>query len=206
MTRKRTRDAQPIRRVLDRLATDRKRTVLAASLMFLMGFMWFRVLTGQKPGPAAAAPQVPGAPQPSADKPLNARFFTLPDIPGRNDCIHRDFFAGGDWAPFRDSPFADNRETPAQVQVTADDRAQEVTVRIAQTLKLEAVLWSENPQENSRAFINDQLLRVGDQLTAKDGTDARKFEVLRIHEDSVLIGCNGARLTLKLAQHLDVRK
>ena len=206
MTRKRTHDTQPMRRVLDRLAADRKRTALAASLMLLMGFMWFRVLTGQKPGAVGAARQVPGAPQPSADEPLNARFFTLPNIPGRNDCIHKDFFSGEDWTPFRERSSALGTAPPAQVQVTADDRAQEVAARIAQTLKLEAVLWSENPQENSRAFINDQLLQVGDRLTAKDGTDIRKFEVLRIHEDSVLIGCNGAQLTLKLAQHLDVRK
>jgi len=65
---------------------------------------------------------------------------------------------------------------------------------------LEAVLGSGNPQ----AFINDKLYRIGDRLTLRDGPDTCEFEVLRIREDSVIVGCNGTELTLKLAQHLEV--
>jgi hypothetical protein len=74
--------------------------------------------------------------------------------------------------------------------------------RAAQKLKLEAVLWNENP----RAFINDRLLGLGDRVTVKEGTTSFEFEVLRIHENSVLVGCAGTQLTLKLAQYLDVDK
>lgn len=69
-------------------------------------------------------------------------------------------------------------------------------------MKLAAVSLSENPQ----AFINDQLLRVGDRLTLKEGAKVIEFEVLRIYENSVLVGCEDTQLTLKLAQSLEVNK
>ena len=79
---------------------------------------------------------------------------------------------------------------------------QEVIQRVARTLKLEAVLWSESPQ----AFLNDQLLSVGSKLTVKDGTASYEFEVLQIYMDSVLVECDDMQLTLKLAPGLEVIK
>jgi hypothetical protein len=187
-------------RILGRLGADRKKTVLTVCLMVVMAIMWFRVLTGRKPGPAAAAPPSQDEQQEPQKQSLNIRFVKLPSIPGRNDCINRDFFAGREWEPFRQSLLSQNQGTDTEVHLVSLDQAQEVAVRVAQKLKLEAVLWSESPQ----AYVNDQLLRIGDKLTAKDETNTCEFEVLRIYEDSVLVGCNGTQLTLKLAQYPDV--
>ena len=82
------------------------------------------------------------------------------------------------------------------------DRTQEVIIRVAQKLKLEAVLWSENPQ----IFANDQFWQVGDTIKLKEGTDSYEFEVVRIEADSVLVRCRERELTLKLAQSNDVGK
>jgi len=187
--------------VLDHLAADKKRTVFAVSLFAIMAFMWFRVLTGHRPGPVAAdtrAQQEQSKPQ---KPPRNIRYLELPNLPGRNDYINRDFFASRDWDCFRQNA-ASPQSPGTEVHVNASDRAHEVAARAGQKLKLEAVLKDGNP----RAFINDQLLRLGDRLTVRDGPDTCEFEVLRIYEDSVLVGCNGTQLTLKLIQHLDVDK
>jgi len=187
--------------VLDRLAVDKKKTVFAVSLLAIMAFMWFRVLTGHQPGRAAAntgTKQEQAKPQKS---PRKIRYLELPNLPGRNDCINRDFFASRDWECFR--PNSGSPGSPGtDVRATTSDRAQEVAARLGQKLKLEAVLKDGTP----RAFINDQLVRIGDRLPVRDGPDTCEFEVLRIYEDSVLIGCNGTQLTLKLIQHLDVDK
>jgi hypothetical protein len=187
--------------VLDHLAADKRKTAFALAMLAIMGFMWFRVLTGRRPGPVAAET---GTPQPQSmphKPPRNIRYLELPNLPGRNDYINRDFFASRDWECFRQN--SGSPQGPGtEVRTMAPGRAQEVTVRLGQKLKLEAVLKDGKPQ----AYINDRLLRLGDRITVRDGPDTCEFEVLRIYEDSVLVGCNGTQLTLKLIQHLDVNK
>jgi len=188
-------------RILEHLTADKKRTGFAIALLAIMAFMWFRVLTGNKPGSAEAAT---GAPQPQAapaKPPQKISYLSLPVIPGRNDYINRDFFAARDWECFRQNSRTAPSNPGTEVRAASADRAQEIIAKLAQKLKLEAVLKSGDPQ----AFVNDQLYRVGDRLTVRDGPDTCEFEVLQIREDSVLIGCNGTQLTLKLVQHLDVK-
>lgn len=187
--------------VLDRLAADKKKTAFAVSLLAVMAFMWFRVLTNHRPGPVAADTRVVQE-QSRPQKPLhNICYLELPNLPGRNDYINRDFFASRQWESFRQRP-ASPQSPGTETRVIALDRAQEAAARVGQKLKLEAVLKDGNP----RAFINDRLLRLGDRFTVRDGQDTCEFEVLRIYEDSALVGCNGTQLTLKLTQHLDVDK
>ena len=184
------------------LAADRKKTVVAASLFAIMTLMWIRVLAGKKPASVGAAPSPADPQQTLSPSSLNVRFVPLPTVLGRNDSINRDFFAARDWGAFRQAARGQDAHTGTEVHVVSSDHAQEVAIRVAQKLRLEAVAWSENPQ----ALVNDELLSVGDKLTATEGSDTCEFEVLRIYEDAVLIGCRGTQLTLKLAQYLDVRK
>jgi hypothetical protein len=188
-------------RILEQLAADKKRTGFAIALLAVMAFMWFRVLTGEKPGSVEAATGAPDAQTAPAKPPQKISYLSLPVIPGRNDYINRDFFAAWDWECFRQN----SRTTPSgpgtEVRAASANHAQEVIAKLAQKLKLEAVLKSGDPQ----AFINDQLYRVGDRLTVRDGPDTCEFEVLQVHEDSVLVRCNETQLTLKLMQHLDVK-
>jgi len=187
--------------MLDHLAADRKKAVFAVTLLSVMGFMWFRVLTSHQPAPAAAEP---GATQEQTDSqkpPRNVQYVELPTLPGRNDHINRDFFASRGWESFRRNSGVPQNPLN-EVHMTAPDHAQETAARLGQRLKLEAVLRDGTP----RAYINDQLLRLGERLSIRDGPDTCEFEVLRIYEDSVLVGCNGTQLTLKLTQHLDVNK
>lgn len=190
-----------IHRLLQRFAVDRKKTVLATALLLVMALMWFRVLAGRGPASARGGAPSPGPLERSEAGPPQVRYVELPNIPGRFDDIERDVFAGRHWKCFQEHFPTSGTSTGPEVPFVSSDQAEEVALRrSAQKLTLEAVLWSENPQ----AFVNDQLVHVGDTITVKDGQNTCEFEVLRIFEDSVLVGCKGTQLTLKLAQYLDV--
>jgi hypothetical protein len=205
MARNARTNLQSARRTLSRLALERKRTVVALGLSAIMAIMWVRVLLGQKPDSAAAGPEPVQQGAAQQERPALVRLIELPKVPGRNDCIHRDFFAAQNRAYFQPNG-ARRVSTDAEVQIVSSGHAREVIQRVAQRLKLEAVLWSEDPGKDPQVFINDRLLRTGEKLTVTDGTDSIEFEVLQIQESSVLIGSGGTRLTLKLAQYFDVNR
>jgi hypothetical protein len=186
-------------RLLERLGNDRKKTVLAAGLVVIMGIMWVRVLTGKKPQATNAAPNQPTAAQDKGTDPVKIRFVELPAVEGRNDRIRRNFFSAGALAGFHRDPTSQNTGTDTEVRIGPDEQIQEVVAKAARKLTLGAVMWSENPQ----AFINDRIVHVGDTLSVKDGATTYVFEVLRIQEDSVLVRCNEKQVTLKLAQSRD---
>jgi len=181
------------------LAGGNKKTVLAAGLVVIMAIMWFRVLTGRKPNPAAASDPMLNAPQ-QKEPAVTVRFHPLPIIPGRNDRIDRDFFAASDWSGFAKNTRGTGTGTDPEVPVVTPDRTREVITKVAQKLKLEAVLWSENPQ----IFVNDQLLVVGGTIKLTEGTETYEFEVVRIEADSVFVRCRERELALNLAQSNDV--
>lgn len=170
-----------------------------------MAIMWVRVLLGQKPDSAAAGPEPVQQGATQQEHPAPVCFVELPKRPGRHDSIHRDFFAAQNRAYFQPNG-ARRASTDTEVQIVSSGHAREVIQRVAQRLKLEAVLWSEDPREDPQVFINDRLLRAGEKLIVRDGADSIEFEVLQIHEGSVLIASGGTRLTLKLAQYFDVNR
>ena len=130
---------------------------------------------------------------------MKVKLVELPKLPGRHDGIQEDFFVTKDRAYFRRNAAGRNTGIDQEVPVVSSNYAQEVIQRLTQTVKLEAVLWSESP----RAFVNDQLLSVGNKLTVKIGTEVFEVEVLQIYVDSVRVGCDGIQLTLGLAQELE---
>ena len=68
--------------------------------------------------------------------------------------------------------------------------------RVAEKLKLEAILLGENPQ----VFINDKLLSTGDKLFVKDGPNTYECEVVGIEQTKVFVRCGRAKITLKLTE------
>ena len=65
-----------------------------------------------------------------------------------------------DPASFGRNPARRSAGTDTEVPVVSSNNVEEVIQRVARTMKLEAVSWSESP----RIFINDQLLGVGDDF------------------------------------------
>jgi hypothetical protein len=173
--------------LMDWLTTQKKKTAVAAGMIFLMVFMWIKVLLPNAPD-SAAADVVDDAVQQLQSK-SKIIYVPLPVVKGRNDTLARDFFTVGDG-------FISGG---AVVDVVSGPEGKELTRRIAEKLKLEAIVSGENPQ----AFINDVLVSQGDKLVVKEADREYEFIVVKIEQDRVFIRCQDAEITLKLAPTIE---
>jgi hypothetical protein len=126
---------------------------------------------------------------------LNVSFIELPKVAGRNDVITRDFFASNGWRHFEGGKER-NLAVIEEVNVVSRNGNEEVIRKVAEKLKLEAIVLSNDP----RAFINNKVISVGDKVLIHDGIDTYECEVIEIKENMVVIKCREAEVTLKLKQ------
>jgi len=183
-------------RLFNHLAAEKKKTVLALCLITLMAFMWVRVLTRAEPQAAEAGLMAEQMDVENQMEPeLKISFIELPQVAGRNDVIIRDYFASDGWQDFVDGK-GPKSVGVEEVDIVSKDGDQEVIRKVAEKLKLEAIVSSKN----SLAFINDKVLRVGDKLLVGDGIDKYECEVVEIKENTVVMRCREAQITLKLTQ------
>jgi len=193
------------KRLFNRFAAEKKKTVLALCLITLMAFMWVRVLTREAPQAAEGAfmAEQMGA-EGRSEPELKISFINLPQVAGRNNAITRDFFTSDGWKGFVDK---EGRKSVGveEVNIVSTDSDQEVIRKVAEKLKLEAIVSSENPL----AFINNEVLRVGGKVLVQplagaglvgDGTDKYECEVVAITQDTVVMRCREAQITLKMTQ------
>ena len=183
--------------MLGPLAAEKKKAVAASCLIVVMAIMWIRVLTNKAPEAAEAAftAEQLNVEDTSAQD-VNVSFIRLPQVPGRNDVITRDFFVSNDWRHFG-SKQGRNLAVIEEVNIVSKNGNDEVIRKVAEKLKLEAiVVLSKNP----RAFINDKVISVGDNMLILDGVDTYECEVIEIKENMVVIKCRDAEVTLKLTQ------
>ena len=80
------------------------------------------------------------------------------------------------------------------MSVVSTNGNEEVIKRVAKKLKLEATMVSTNPL----AFVNGQVRRIGDKMLVTDGTQRYECEVVKIEDNTVVIKCGEAEITLKL--------
>ncbi len=184
------------KRLFNQLAVQKKKTVLALCLITLMAFMWIRVLTGKAPRAAEAGLTAGQMDVETQSEPeLKISFVELPKAAGRNDVITRDFFDSDGWQGFVDGR---GRKSVGveEVDIVSKHGDKEVIRKVAEKLKLEAIVSSENPL----AFINDKVLRVGDKLLIGGEVDRYECEVVEIGENTVVMRCRESRITLKLTK------
>lgn len=184
-------------RYFSHLATEKKKAALALCLIALMAFMWIKVLTKTSPKAADAGliKELMNNMETQSEPELKISFIELPRVAGRNDVIARDFFASNGW-----QNFVGGRRPKSvaveEIDIVSKDDDQEVIRKVAENLKLEAIVSSENPL----AFINDEVLRAGDKLFVSDGIDRYECEVVEIKENTVVMRCRESKITLKLTQ------
>ncbi|MEA3224938.1 MAG: hypothetical protein U9Q07_03235 [Planctomycetota bacterium] len=182
------------RKVLDRLAEEKKKSVMALCLISVMAFMWVRVLTGKAPEGAEAAPVTE---QSDTGNHLNEKysvsFVELPKVAGRNDVIVRDFFVSNGWQHFVDGQ-GRKPDGIEEVSIVSTDGNEEVIKKVAKKLKLGATMLSANPL----TFINGEVRRTGETVLVRDGNKTYECEVVKIEENTVVLKCGEAEITLKL--------
>lgn len=181
------------------LAAEKKKVVATSCLVVVMAIMWLRVLTNKAPETAEAALTVEQSNvEDTTAQELHVSYIQLPQVAGRNDVITRDFFASNDWRRFG-SKQKRNVAVIEEVNIISKNGNEEVIRRIAEKLKLEAIVVLSN---KPRAFINNEVISLGDNVLIRDGTETYECEVIDINEKEnvVVIKCREAEVTLKLTQ------
>jgi hypothetical protein len=181
--------------LVGQLAAEKKKTVTVLCLIGVMAVLWIRVLTKKSPETAGAeiAAQSVNKETPSAPE-LKISFVELPKVAGRNDVIRRDVFDSENWRHFIEGQR--KRGGFEEVKILSSGGNEEAIKKLAEKLKLEAILVSDNPQ----AFVNGDLIEVGDKMIIGDGVDAFECDVVTIEENTVILKCREAEIILKLEQ------
>jgi hypothetical protein len=187
-------------RLASHFAVERKKAILAACLIGVMGFMWIRLLTGKgEPASAAAATQVI-ATQPGETKPSDilVTYTEPPMVAGRNDMLSGDFFSPGDWQAFLTKRSDSLTEAAASGQhQTRDEDVKSKKIRqIAEGLKLQIMEMGSEPQ----AFISDRLVKEGGKLTIVAGDAEYEFKVLRITRTTVELQCESTTFEMRIKE------
>ena len=183
-------------RFFSHLAAEKKKAVLALCLISLMAFMWIKVLTKTSPQAADAELIAELINMEIQSEPgLKISFIELPRVTGRNDIVARDFFASDGWQSFVGGR-GSKSVAVEQIDIVSKDDDQEVIRKVAENLKLEAIVSGDDPL----AFINDKVLRAGDKLSVGDGIESYECEVVEIKENIVVIRCRESMITLKMTQ------
>jgi len=182
------------RRLFDRLAAEKKKSVMALCLIALMTVLWVRVLTSKSPQSAEAAPVAHGLSlEEKSGRKSQISYRELPKVAGRHDVISRDFFASNGWRDFVGGK-GRNLASIEEVNIISRDVSEEVIRKVAEKLKLGAVMLSNTPL----AFINDKVRKIGDTVLINDGVDKYECEVVEIRENTVVMKCREAEIKLKL--------
>jgi hypothetical protein len=183
--------------IIGHLASEKKKGILAVCLLLLMAFMWTKVFTGKSPKTTKAEQ---AANPVKSDEPKNqdalVTYLDLPEVEGRNDVITRDAFASNGWKDFVNK---DKNVVTREVNVVPGDSTEKIIGKIAENLKLEAFVMGSSP----RAYINEKILSVGDKLLVSDGIDNYECEVIMIENNSVIVRCGKAEVTLKLKKIME---
>jgi hypothetical protein len=185
-------------RLASYLAVERKKAIVAACLIMVMGFMWIKLLTGKgEPAAAVAADYVQPLPG-SAPVDSVIIYGEPPFVAGRNDTLARDFFSPGDWQAFliKSSSQQSSFVAIGQTQIADDDIRSKTIRQIADGLKLQIMEIGTEPQ----AFVSDTLVKEGSTLTIAAGETAFDFKVLRVTRKSVELECDGMTFEIKLKE------
>ncbi|MBW7990907.1 MAG: hypothetical protein FVQ84_12945 [Planctomycetes bacterium] len=183
-------------RLFAHLAAEKKKVVLALCLISLMAFMWIKVLTKTSPKAADAGLIAELINTETQSEPeFKISFIELPRVAGRNDMVTRDFFASDGWQNFVGGR-GPKSVAVKEIDIDLKDDDQEVIRKVAENLKLEAIVSGDDPL----AFINDKVLRAGDKLFVGDGIESYECEVVEIKENRVVMKCRESTITLKMTQ------
>lgn len=181
--------------LVNQLAAEKKKAVTALCLIGVMALMWIRVLSRKAPEAAGAEiTAIQSNKDVQSNPELELSFIELPKVAGRHDVITRDFFASDHWRHFIEGQR--KRRGIEEVKILSRDGNEEVIKKLIEKLKLEAILVSENPQ----AYINGKVIEVGGKMLISEGVNKYECDVVAIEENTVVLKCKEAEITLKLEQ------
>jgi hypothetical protein len=184
-------------RLASYVAVERRKVMVAVCLIVVMGIMWTKLLTGKgEPSSATAATNTAMPLAETKATALRITYKELPIVEGRNDTVAVDFFSPGDWRAFLSKDASEPLSSAAGSTKgsTGEDARSQAIREIAAGLRLQIMEIGSEPQ----AFISDNLVREGSELTIVAGESAFDFKVLRITRQMVELRCDDKTFEVRL--------
>jgi hypothetical protein len=178
-------------RLLNQFAAQKKKSFIAIALVGLMVFMWVKVLADKGPRSASAVTQQQNQRDiGKQSKSIELKYIELPQIHGRHDTLVHDFFRmeGDSWG------------VKEEVSLVSDGGNRQKVMELAEKLSLEAISMGLVPE----AFINDKLVKAGEEVVVNDGSSIFEFEILKIEENVVFVKYDEVEFELKLKQQNEI--
>ena len=167
------------------------------AVMVLLGAVlaWGTLFVARHKGPglAQAHPKKVSQVRRPAGERVEISYVDLLRIPGRHDRIANDFFMRESEIEPIGLPESQDDAAPVAVAGPTPISADAPAADTRSTLYLKAIIMGECP----KAFINDELVSLGDILTV-DGAAKRRYKVVAIDEDSVVLMCGAVKTELRL--------
>lgn len=169
---------------------QKKKSIIAIALISIMIFMWIRLLRSTSAQTADASDITSKkAAKSQKEQEVQITFFELPYVEGRHNVLNRDFFQMN----------SDVFGAGKQQSILPAEGADETVRRVASMLRLEAIGMDTEPE----AFINDRLVKVGQNIIVQDGDKKYECEVAKIGVNFVIVKVENTKVELKLKELQD---
>lgn len=169
--------------LVSRLEAEKTKILVTLTLVCVMGFMWFKVLSKKQPQSASAAMQNSGSIQENLETTIE--YVNLPVFAQRHDKLDKNFFS-------EIKSFSENGNSSTNVLNKADNNQIETA---AKTLSLEAIFSGQTPE----AFINDSIYVPGDVIEVERNNVKYQFKLVKILKDRALLKCNDTLVEITIA-------
>jgi hypothetical protein len=189
--------------LLGRLPTKKPKVIMAVVLVAVMAFMWVKVILGEKTSAAKGAALTSGTTasmtQSNGQPEIKLEYIKLPVVPGRNDILTKDIFTPQNWNAF---DWGDDDNSENVEIVSPDDNGRQMHEnnfrQIAERVPVDAI--STDQSGRILAFIQDNVVSVGDKLTVEHNGYAYEFIVKEIRTEKVVLGWENCTVTLQMSQ------
>ena len=174
------------------MTAEKKKAAIALALVVLMVTLWVKNIMQKN---AVQEAQALSLAQQSSTTPKEAKFsyLSLPQEQNRHNVLTRDIFAANRWKGFRyeGQGWGDNFSG-------GDEQGVDGIEQVVKEIDFGAIVIGAE----RKAFIEGNMLRVGQEFTFKYKHQSYEFKVLEIYDDKVELQCDDAVVIKKIEQPL----
>ena len=181
--------------IVGKMTAEKKKAVIALALVVVMASLWVKNIMKRNSIREAQALLMA---QQTSDVPKEARFshIQLPQVQGRHDVLTKDVFVSNGWQGFRrEGDLANDYWTAQAVGNANSEDVGRVELAVNEMALGAIVVGTER-----RAFIEGNMLGVGEKFTFKYKRQPYEFKIVEIYDNKVELECNGAIVVKKIKQ------
>ena len=180
---------------------SRRKVMIAAVLVAVMGLMWAKVLFADKVGPDNASASTDegingGSSEGSAS--VTIEYTKLPVVVGRHDLLMNDMFGIKEWCDVRVVEVVEPDVEPTK-HVDGDPMSQEQLDKLVENIKLEMILVGENGKD-TEVIINEKMMKVGSKFKVENTSGTYVLEIIELSKNEVVVECEGIASAISMSE------